>query len=91
MLLALTSARLGTAVLALLVYPQQLEGHLIQPLSQQEAVEIPPAVPVLPLLAFGTLFGVLGPLVATPLVAVGTVLVASRETARGVSNLSSNG
>ncbi len=69
----------GTAqvvwVLVVYVVVQQLEGNLFQPLIQKEAVSIPPAVLLLALVAFGTLFGFLGLLVATPITALLIVLV----------------
>ena len=69
----------GTAqvlwVLVVYVIVQQLEGNLFQPLIQKEAVAIPPAVLLLALVAFGTLFGFLGLLVATPITAVLIVLI----------------
>ena len=76
-LLALSSGGLSTVLWALVVYivVQQLEGNLFQPLIQERAVSIPPALLVLSLVAFGTLFGLLGLLVATPLLAIIIVLV----------------
>ncbi|CAN5748224.1 AI-2E family transporter [soil metagenome] len=69
----------GTAqlvwVLVVYLIVQQLEGNLFQPLIQKQAVAIPPAVLLLALVAFGTLFGFLGLLVATPITAVIIVLV----------------
>ncbi len=47
---------LWTAALYLGV--QQLEGNLIQPIVQQRAVDLPPALLLFALLAFGLLFGV---------------------------------
>ena len=76
-LIALTSGGLGLLVWAVLVHiiVQQLEGNLFQPLIQREAVSVPPVLLLLALLAFGQLFGLLGLIVATPLVAMGIVLV----------------
>lgn len=56
----------------LLVYVivQQIEGNLIYPFIQKRAVELPPVLTMFGILAFGTLFGVLGVLVATPLIVV---------------------
>ena len=76
-LIALTSGGVGLAVWAVLIHiiVQQLEGNLFQPLIQKEAVSIPPALLLLTLVAFGQLFGLLGLIVATPLLAVGIVVV----------------
>jgi predicted PurR-regulated permease PerM len=61
-----------TALYALIVYVivQQVENHLLIPLIQRKAVEVPPALVILAVAALGLLFGVLGALVATPLMAV---------------------
>ena len=53
--------------LALFVVVQQTEGNLITPLLQQRMVSLPPAVTLFAVVAFGSLFGPLGVLLATPL------------------------
>lgn len=77
LLLALAGGSTSQVVWVLIVYMvvQQLEGNLFQPLIQERAVSIPPAVQVLSLVAFGALFGFLGLIVATPVTAVIIVLV----------------
>lgn len=57
-------------VTLLYVVVQQLEGNLVQPLVQRRAVSIPPVLLILSLIAMNQLFGFLGLLLATPLVAV---------------------
>lgn len=54
---------------------QQAEGNLITPIIQHHAVELPPALLLFSLLAFGLLFGLLGVLLAEPLTVVLFVLV----------------
>jgi predicted PurR-regulated permease PerM len=56
----------------LLVYVvvQQIEGNLIYPFIQKRAVALPPVLTLFGILAFGTLFGLPGVLVATPLIVV---------------------
>lgn len=54
---------------------QQVESYLVQPLVQQYAVHIPPAVLLFSLLAFALLFGIIGVLFAAPLAVVTYVLV----------------
>jgi predicted PurR-regulated permease PerM len=54
---------------------QQIEGNLLVPLIQQRAVDLPPALTVLGVLAFGALFGIAGILLATPLLVVTIVAV----------------
>lgn len=72
MLIGPTEAAL-TALLFLGI--QQLEGNLISPVVQQQAVELPPALLIFALLAFGLLFGMLGVVLAEPLTAAIYVLV----------------
>lgn len=66
-----------TALWVLLLYVaiQQLEGNVINPLIQQRAVSLPPALTLFGLLAFGVVFGPLGVLLATPLTVVCLFLV----------------
>jgi predicted PurR-regulated permease PerM len=66
-----------TALYALLVYVvvQQVENHLLIPLIQRKAVEVPPALVILAVAALGLLFGILGALIATPLMAIIVVWV----------------
>ena len=54
---------------------QQFEGYVLTPLVQQYAVELPGVVLLFSLLAFGTLFGTLGIVLAAPLTVVTYVLV----------------
>lgn len=61
--------------LALFVIIQQVEGNMLMPAIMQKAVELPPAVTLFAVLAFGLLFGPLGVLLATPLAVVLMVLV----------------
>lgn len=62
-------------VLGLYVVIQQLEGILIVPLIQSRTVDLPPVVTIFAIIAFGTLFGALGLLLATPLAVVCFVLI----------------
>lgn len=66
--LALWVALLYTAV-------QQFEGNVLTPLVQQYAVDLPGVVLIFSLIAFGTLFGVIGIIFAAPLAVVGYVMV----------------
>jgi len=54
---------------------QLLESNLITPLIQQERVNLPAAFVLLTQLLFGTLFGILGLTLATPLAALAMTLV----------------
>jgi predicted PurR-regulated permease PerM len=75
-LLAFTVSPL-TALWTLLLFLgiQQLQGNFLQPMIQKHAVDIPPAVLLFAVLAFGLLFGFLGVLLAAPLTIVSFVLV----------------
>ncbi|WP_454916853.1 AI-2E family transporter [Xanthobacter sediminis] len=57
--------------LVMFVAVQQTESNLITPVLQQRMVSLPPAVTLFTVVLFGSLFGALGVLLATPL----TVLV----------------
>jgi predicted PurR-regulated permease PerM len=54
---------------------QQFEGYVLQPLIQRWAVALPPALGVLSVVGFALLFGVLGAILATPLMTVLVILV----------------
>jgi predicted PurR-regulated permease PerM len=77
--IALVAMPLGASVLiwALVIYTiiQSVEGYVIGPLIQRQAVEIPPAWTLVAIVLLGALFGVIGIALAMPLVAVGRVAV----------------
>jgi len=62
-----------TALLFLAI--QQFEGNLLEPLVQQRAVEMPPALLLFALVAGGLVFGIVGVILAAPLTVVLFVLV----------------
>jgi predicted PurR-regulated permease PerM len=62
-------------VAILCVAIQQLESHLVLPLIQRWSVQLPPVLSVLAVVVFGSLFGLLGVLVAAPLMVMVVVLV----------------
>lgn len=76
LLLALTQGW-GTALwtLALYLAVQQAESNLITPLVQREAVELPPALTLFGVVAFGVVFGPLGLVLAVPALVVAYVAV----------------
>jgi len=53
----------------------QLESALIYPLIQEKAAAVPPALILISILCFGMLFGMLGVLLATPLLVVLSVFI----------------
>lgn len=66
-----------TAVWVTLAYiaVSQLESALIYPLIQEKAAAVPPALILISILGFGMLFGLLGVLLATPLLVVLSVFI----------------
>jgi predicted PurR-regulated permease PerM len=54
---------------------QQIEGNILQPIVMSRAVDLHPALVVFAILIMGTLFGLIGVLLAVPLVAALQVLV----------------
>ncbi|MDP8947584.1 MAG: AI-2E family transporter, partial [Actinomycetota bacterium] len=54
---------------------QQIESNIIQPVVMSQAVRLHPALVLFALLVMGTLFGVVGLVLAVPLVATFQVLV----------------
>ena len=62
-------------VLVLYLGIQQIEGNVLMPLVHQYTVALAPALTLTAVLIIGSLFGLVGVFVATPLVAVGVILV----------------
>jgi predicted PurR-regulated permease PerM len=77
--IALVAMPLGVSLLiwAVVIYTiiQSVEGYVIGPLIQRQAVEIPPAWTLAAIVLLGALFGVLGIALAMPLVAVVRVAI----------------
>lgn len=62
-------------VLILYVIIQQIEGYLVTPLIQEGSISMPPALTLAVQIFFGITTGGIGLLMATPLTAVGIVLI----------------
>ncbi|QIO34831.1 AI-2E family transporter [Bradyrhizobium sp. 1(2017)] len=77
--IALVAMPLGASLLiwAVVIYTiiQSIEGYVIGPLIQRQAVEIPPAWTLVAIVLLGALFGVLGIALAMPLIAIGRVAI----------------
>jgi predicted PurR-regulated permease PerM len=77
--IALAAMPLGGSLLvwALVIYAviQSIEGYVIGPLIQRQAVNTPPAWTLVAIVLLGALFGVMGVALAMPLVAIGRVAV----------------
>jgi predicted PurR-regulated permease PerM len=70
------SPQKALSVVILYLIVQQLEGNVITPLLLEKRLDIPPVMTVVAVAALGTVFGVLGMLIAEPLLAV--VLVTTK-------------
>jgi predicted PurR-regulated permease PerM len=77
--IALVAMPLGGSPLvwAVVIYTviQSIEGYVIGPLIQRQAVDTPPAWTLVAIVLLGELFGVMGIALAMPLVAIGQVAV----------------
>lgn len=77
--IALVAMPLGASLLiwAVVVYTiiQSIEGYVIGPLIQRQAIEIPPAWTLVAIVLLGALFGVMGIALAMPLLAIGRVAI----------------
>jgi predicted PurR-regulated permease PerM len=62
-------------VVILAIAIQQVEGHILMPLVQRWAVNLPPVLGLAAAVMFGVLFGLMGVLLATPMMVVLMVLV----------------
>jgi predicted PurR-regulated permease PerM len=62
-------------VAGLCVVVQQIEGYLLMPFVHRWAVALPPALGLLAVVIFGAMFGLVGVLLATPLMVVTMILV----------------
>lgn len=66
-------AALHVALLCLAI--QQVENHIVAPLVQKWAVELPPVLGLVAAIVFGVLFGLMGVFLAAPLMVVAMILV----------------
>ncbi|HEY7193286.1 MAG TPA: AI-2E family transporter [Gemmatimonadales bacterium] len=72
---AATSFNVALYVIILFLGLHLIEGYLVVPLVQRRLVHLPPALTLAAQIILGVLAGIIGLLVATPLVAAGIVLV----------------
>jgi len=61
--------------LGLFVVVQQIQGNVVQPMVQKRSVDLPPVVLMFSLIAAGTIFGLPGVLLATPMTIAGYILI----------------
>ncbi len=75
-LLGLESGLSGAlAVLGVYLVVQTAESYLITPYVQRRSVDLPPVLTIIIQVAMGTLYGIMGLALATPLAALGLMLV----------------
>jgi len=67
--------KLALWIVGLYLLVHQTENHILQPLIQQRAVDIPPVLLLLGVIGMGTLFGIIGVIFAAPLAVILYVLV----------------
>ncbi len=72
----LDSPQKGMYVLILYLVMQQLEGNVITPLLLEKRLDIPPVLTIVGVASLGMVFGVIGMLIAEPLLAV--IMVATK-------------
>lgn len=72
----LDSPEKAFSVVVLYIIVQQLEGNVLTPLLLEKRLDIPPVLTIVTVAALGAVFGVLGMLIAEPLLAV--VLVTTK-------------
>lgn len=69
------SPQTGLWTAAALIVVQQVQGNLVTPLVQSHMAELPPALTIFSLFAFGMVMGPMGVILAVPLTVVGQTLV----------------
>jgi predicted PurR-regulated permease PerM len=67
--------QIGLIVLVFYLIVQTVEGHFLTPLIQQRAVHLPPVLLIGVQVLMGTLFGIMGLILAAPLTVVGMIAV----------------
>jgi predicted PurR-regulated permease PerM len=77
--IALAAMPLGLSslawVMAIYFCIQTIEGFVVAPLIQKEAVDVPPAWTLFAIVLLGAMFGIMGVALAAPLLAVGRIAV----------------
>ncbi len=69
------SKNIGILTIVLLVITQSLENYILQPIVMSKQTKLNPLVIILGLLLFGELFGIIGLLVATPILTLLKVII----------------
>jgi predicted PurR-regulated permease PerM len=87
----MTSPTQALYVLILFIFLQFLESHLLIPVIQKRAASLPPVLTLIAMVLFGSAFGFLGVLLATPLLAVIMVLVRKLYIEDVLGDIETNG
>ncbi len=69
------SPETGIWTVVAIVVVQQVQGNIVTPLVQSRVSELPPALTIFSLIAFGVLLGPMGVILAVPMTVVGLTLV----------------
>lgn len=69
------SVETGIWTILVIIAVQQVQGNLVSPLAQSRLADLPPALTIFSLVAFGLLMGPLGVILAVPLTVVGVALL----------------
>ena len=69
------SKRLGILCLIVCLVVQVIESYVLQPMVMSKSIKISPVLIIVGLLLFGRMFGVFGMIMATPILAMGKVVV----------------
>lgn len=72
------SLETGIWTIVVIVAVQQIQGNLVSPMAQSRLADLPPALTIFALIAFGVLMGPLGVILAVPLTVVGVALLRER-------------
>ncbi len=76
------SRALGIVTIVICVIVQSIENYVLQPIVMSKSIKISPILIIIGLLVFGNLFGVLGMILATPILAIIKVFIEYLKKAR---------
>jgi len=69
------SSTTGILAIVLMFIIQFIEGNVLQPIIMGKTMKIHPVLIIIGLLVFGSLFGIVGMILATPLIAIGKIII----------------
>ena len=64
------NTKIGLAILIACVIVQLVENYILQPIVMSKAIELHPVTIIIGLLLFGHFFGIIGMIIATPILAL---------------------